>query len=156
MTYKLPTKAQADAFYRKAKAALDNLGFRPATPIKSEAPDGHFYTRRDLEIPTSAGMLLCSIQEDWLACLFDDVDAAKKHPLLEHNHRLNRCSGKWNWEAEELDAFCFAVHRIALPKGYTVEPVVAGFIWKNDTEGSWRHDTLGEAVSAAIDHATLS
>lgn len=153
MTYKLPTKKQTAAYKKQAKATLDRLGFRPATPIQSEAPDGHMYTRRDFEVDTECGLLYCSIDDDWLACIFDDVKAAVAHPAMAGSLVLNPHSGKWNWD--DLDAFEKALSKIVAPSGYYTEPVVGGFIWKNDkiNEGSWRFDTRIEAVAAAKAHA---
>jgi hypothetical protein len=48
----------------------------------------------DFVIATKAGPLRCNAHPDWLACRFDDVDAAKKHV---QSGCLNRFSGKWNW-----------------------------------------------------------
>ena len=43
---------------------------------------------------TLAGVLHLRPLEDWLACRFQDVQAAKQ---VVGRDRLNRYSGKWNW-----------------------------------------------------------
>ncbi len=51
-------------------------------------------THHDLAIPTVAGLLQCTPYADWLACAFDDVQAARAK--VGHG-TLNQFSGKWNW-----------------------------------------------------------
>lgn len=47
-----------------------------------------------LILDTIAGPLNCSVQDDWLACNFDEVGKAVK---MITNGEVNRFSGKWNW-----------------------------------------------------------
>lgn len=96
MSYKLPTKKQIAAYKKDAEQVLERLGFRPATPIQPD-PEWNAFTPRDYELETVAGMLYCSINGDWLACVFWDVDKAKAHFGSDANGIFNPFSGKWNW-----------------------------------------------------------
>jgi len=50
--------------------------------------------RYDMVLPTVAGPMYCTVYDDWLACMFDDVARAKQ---VVTSGRLNPFSGKWNW-----------------------------------------------------------
>lgn len=53
------------------------------------------------QLHTLAGVLRLQPYDNWLACRFDDVEAAKQHAYFGH---LNPYSGKWNWHFTEPNA----------------------------------------------------
>lgn len=58
---------------------------------------------RDYCAETPAGPLAVSIYDDWLACVFDDIELAQSKNL---GGSLNQFSGKWNWHgADQLKWF---------------------------------------------------
>ena len=69
-------------------ASLRRLGARPAKCY-------------DLELDTVAGTLRVTPYQNWIACRFDDVEAAKQRVGFG---ALNPWSGKWNWHFERPDA----------------------------------------------------
>ena len=92
MTYKLPTKKQAERFQKYATDRLIRLGFK-----KVEGGP------RDFCLDTPLGQLWASPYDDWIACRFDNVALAKQHLPHGHADRLNQFSGKWNWHGDGLD-----------------------------------------------------
>ena len=92
MTYKLPTKKQAERFQKYATDRLIRLGFK-----KVEGGP------RDFCLDTPLGQLWASPCDDWIACRFDNVALAKQHLPHGHADRLNQFSGKWNWHGDGLD-----------------------------------------------------
>lgn len=114
MTYKLPTQKEAAAYKKAAKVVLNRLGFSPATPIRPN-PEGNAYTPRDYELQTLAGLLYCSIDDDWMACRFAEPERANQSLCMSNlgvdlTTNLNPFSGKWNWDV--LADFEQAVRRI--------------------------------------------
>ena len=93
MTYKLPTKKQAERFHKQASERLLRLGFKPT-------PDGD----REFSLDTPLGPLGATPYDDWIACQFKDVAKAKQHLPHGYADRLNPHSGKWNWHGDGLDA----------------------------------------------------
>lgn len=87
-------------FQKLATDTLVKLGF---------VPSGDSFMPWVIE--TKAGTLRASIQDDWLACKFDDVAKAKGLAL---SSRLNPYSGKWNWMqgGSDLGQFSREVARI--------------------------------------------
>lgn len=83
-------------FQLQAGELLKELGFRNAELIHPNK-EGNPFRPRDLELDTHAGKLYCSIQSDFLAFVFWDVEKAKAHPALSGTQRLNPYSGKWVW-----------------------------------------------------------
>ncbi len=82
---------------------------------------------RELSLPTVAGPLECSVYEDWLACAFDDVKAARAK--VGHGS-LNPFSGKWNWMydkpgPDELLHLYDQIARVVVPSGEVAELVRA-------------------------------
>lgn len=75
------TKTAKFDFQKECKAMLGLLGAEPGG-------------RYDSTLQTVAGVLHCSVHDNWLACSFDDVKLAKK---LIGEGNLNPHSGKWNW-----------------------------------------------------------
>lgn len=60
----------------------------------------HSDSRPEYKINTILGELFIHIQDDWVHCCFENVDAAKRHfgvTGISANRRLNPYSGKWNW-----------------------------------------------------------
>lgn len=53
---------------------------------------------RMFRIDTILGPLYITAYDDWIACCFDNVQAAKTHyGVTTLGSRLNPYSGKWNW-----------------------------------------------------------
>jgi len=79
-------------------AGLRLLGARPAQSY-------------DWEIDTVAGALRVTPYPNWIACRFDDVEAARQRV---HFGTLNPWSGKWNWHFEHpnSDDAAFFVEQI--------------------------------------------
>lgn len=76
-------------------------------------------TYHDLVIPTVVGPLQCTPYADWLACAFDDVQAARAR--VGHG-TLNPFSGKWNWMydkpgPQDLVHLYEQVSRVVVPQG---------------------------------------
>ncbi len=69
-------------------AGLRRLGARPAQSY-------------DWKLDTVAGPLPVTAYANWVACRFDDVEAAEQRV---HFGTLNRWSGKWNWHFEKPNA----------------------------------------------------
>ena len=69
-------------------ANLRRLGARPAKCY-------------DWEIETIAGAMRVTPYDTWVACRFDDVDAAKQRVRFG---TLNPWSGKWNWHFDRPGA----------------------------------------------------
>lgn len=92
MTYRLPTKKQAERFQKYAIDRLNRLGFKKV--------EGGL---RDYRLDTPIGVLWASPYDDWIACCFEDVARAKEHLPHGHADRLNPHSGKWNWHGDGLD-----------------------------------------------------
>lgn len=42
-----------------------------------------------------------------------------------------------------------------MPKGYEIDPVVGGFVWKNSVEGSRKIDEIEDAIAAAWVHYAM-
>ena len=109
MNYKLPTKKQAAAYFAAACEILDKCCSFAKYPAKGEA---------EYKINTVAGSLRVTVYDDWLACRFDNVAAAKAAlpeyaGLGQRYARLNPFSGKWNWHgADALPAFDAALQKI--------------------------------------------
>ena len=55
----------------------------------------------DWELDTVAGTMRLTPYDTWIACRFDDVEAAK---LRVRFGALNPWSGKWNWHYEQPNA----------------------------------------------------
>lgn len=83
-------------FQKAAERTLKALGF-------TYSEDEGFYP---WYIDTKAGPLQVAIMDDWLACVFADVQAAKS--ILGSDMRLNVHSGKWNWMGGESDLHWFS------------------------------------------------
>lgn len=101
MTYKFPTKKQAEHFHKCASERLLRLGFKPT-------PDGD----REFSLDTPLGPLGATPYDDWIACQFKDVAKAKQHLPHGHADRLNPYSGKWNWHGDGLDADGYATEML--------------------------------------------
>jgi hypothetical protein len=99
--YEPPTKKQAAAFSKDARAFLDSLA-----RVAQEDPPKY-------DVATMAGRLHITIYDDWLACRFDDVQSAV---VQVRNGVLNPYSGKWNWHGlDVVPDFKRAMCAIALP-----------------------------------------
>lgn len=86
------TKKQKTEYRQEAIEILREFGFQ-RTPGSS----------RDYQVETPAGPLAVSIYDDWLACVFDNVELALTKNL---GGSLNQFSGKWNWHgADQLKWF---------------------------------------------------
>ena len=75
-------------FQAAVAASLRHLGARSAQ-------------RYDWELDTVVGTLRVTPYDNWIACCFDDVEAAKQRVRFG---TLNPWSGKWNWHFERPDA----------------------------------------------------
>lgn len=70
-----------------------------------------------LYFDTIGGFLLVHVNEDWVACRFDDIKAANANI---HFGSLNPYSGKWNWHFEkvgqrEVDFVAEQIRKILVP-----------------------------------------
>lgn len=59
-----------------------------------------------LVLPTKVGLLHVSPYDDWIACQFDDVQAACNHFGVKYGeifgcHRLSGYTGKWNFHTSD-------------------------------------------------------
>ncbi|WP_425953191.1 hypothetical protein [Ralstonia pseudosolanacearum] len=86
--YKFPTKKQAAAFKKQVLEVFERLGVKLVD-------NGAMYP---YAVETVAGTLQMAVQDDWIACRFNDVALAKKHVYSGPLARLNPFSGKWNWD----------------------------------------------------------
>jgi hypothetical protein len=121
-----------------------------------------YYGNDDLVIKTVAGLLTFHPYGTWVACRFEDVQAARDHfHVGEHEtgnrHHLNPYSGKWNWHwstvptAADLDFFLDAV-RALLPTdkpkcmgcGQDVRPLYYGLCGRCRVETGSRLTTAGQ------------
>ena len=75
MTYKPPTKKQAERFQKNATDRLIRLGFK-----KVEGGP------RDFCLDTPLGQLWASPYDDWIACRFDNLELAKQHAERNITH----------------------------------------------------------------------
>lgn len=80
----MPTAKQSKDIEKKVIAIITERG--------AVATTAHHYP---YELNTSLGLLRISIDEGAIFCRFEDVARAKEGISDE---RLNRFSGKWNWE----------------------------------------------------------
>lgn len=101
MTYKFPTKKQAERFQKDATDRLIRLGFKKV--------EGGPY---DFCLDTPLGQLWASPYDDWIACRFDNLELAKQHLPHGYDDRLNKFSGKWNWHGDGLDADGYATEML--------------------------------------------
>ena len=106
----MATKKLKFEFKTACEAMLHRLGAVPGT-------------HRDLMIPTVAGPLQCTAYPDWLACVFDDVNAARARVGAG---TLNPFSGKLNWMydkpgPQDLVHLYEQVARVVVPDGEVAE-----------------------------------
>lgn len=105
-------RAKRRAAEHKALVALvrDFLALHGATP--DELDPGTAWS-----VQTALGALRVHVIDDWIACRWDDVEAAKRvFPHASHLSRLNPYSGKWNFSegidrkaADTFEVFCKAL-----------------------------------------------
>lgn len=87
-------------------------------------------TRQEYKINTVVGMLFVAIYEDWVHCCFEDVAAAKAHFKVTGicQHRLNPCSGKWNWH--HWDVRLDDVHLTGVKRDRAILDLLAVTVWR--------------------------
>ena len=85
-------------YFRVPKTLQSYLAKQLAPMLLKEGARKVSESREEYKIQTVIGELFIHIQSDFVHCCFEDVAAARKH-FGDHGfqHRLNPCSGKWNW-----------------------------------------------------------
>jgi hypothetical protein len=90
-------------YFRVPKALQSYLAKQLAPMLLKEGARKVSESREEYKIQTVIGELFIHIQADFVHCCFEDVAAARQH-FGDHGfqHRLNPCSGKWNWHVWDV------------------------------------------------------
>ena len=87
-----PAKAVQEKAVEKIEGAFLALG------AERVEQTGDSYSDRYWTLNTKVGELkLVAVDYEFIHCVFEDVDAAKKVLFTGPSSRLNPHSGKWNW-----------------------------------------------------------